>query len=115
MRDEARKKNSNQFAEEMKQMRNDARDLADKQNEIQKKLEETANQPKALSDSGESQKLAEQLAQQEQGVTNLLDQMKRVSAQSEATEPLLSKQLYDSLRKNSQANTDQALSATEEL
>ncbi len=115
MRDEARKKNSNQFSEEMKQMRNDARDLAEKQDEIKKKLDETVNQPKALSDSGEAQKLAEQLAQQKQGVTNLLDQMKKVSAQSENVEPLLSKQLYDSLRKNSQGNLVQSLAASEEL
>ena len=115
MRDEARKKNSSQFAEEMRQMRNDARDLADKQNEIQKKLDETANQPKALSDSGDTEKMAQQLAEQKQSVTNLLNQMKRVSEQSENAEPLLSKQLYDSLRKNSQGNLDQSLSATEEL
>ncbi len=115
MRDQARKKNSSQFAEEMKQMRNDARDLADKQNEIQKKLEESANQPKALSDSGETEKLAQQMGEQKKAVTNLLDQMKRVSQQSENAEPLLSKQLYDSLRKNSQGNLDQSLAATEEL
>ena len=56
MRDEARKKNSSQFADDMKQMRNQARDMAEKQSDIQKKIEEQASQPKALSDSGESEK-----------------------------------------------------------
>jgi hypothetical protein len=115
MRDEARKKNSSQFADDMKQMRNQARDMAEKQTDIQKKIEEQASQPKALSDAGESEKLANQLAEQKQALTNLLNQMKRVSEQSENAEPLLSKQLYDSLRKNSQGNLDQSLAATEEL
>jgi hypothetical protein len=115
MRDEARKRNSSQFSDEMKQMRNDARELAEKQEEISKKLDEAVDQPKALSDSGKTEELAKNLAEQKQGVTNLLNQMKRVTDQSENAEPLLSKQLYDSLRKNSQGNLDQALRAAEEL
>ena len=93
MRDEARKQHSSQFAEDMKQMRNNARDMAEKQEEIKKQLEQTATQPKSLSNSGETEKLANQLTEQRQGLTNLLDQMKRVSEQSENAEPLLSKQL----------------------
>ena len=41
--------------------------------------------------------------------------MQEVSAQAEAAEPLLSKELYDSLRKNSQAGTDQTLKRAEML
>ena len=115
MRDEARKKNSSQFSEEMKQMRNNARDLAEKQDDISKKLDEAAGQPKALSDAGKTEELAKQLAEQRTAATNLLSQMKRVTDQAEVAEPLLSKQLYDSLRKNSQGNLDQSLAGAEEL
>jgi hypothetical protein len=115
MRDEARQKNSSQFSEEMKQMRNNARELAEKQEDISKKLDEAASQPKALSDQGKTEELTKQLAEQRAAATNLLNQMKRVTDQAEVAEPLLSKQLYDSLRKNSQGNLDQSLAAAEEL
>jgi hypothetical protein len=115
MRDEARQKNSSQFSEEMKQMRNNARELAEKQEDISKKLDEAAGQPKALSDQGKTEELTKQLAEQRAAATNLLNQMKRVTDQAEVAEPLLSKQLYDSLRKNSQGNLDQSLAAAEEL
>jgi hypothetical protein len=38
----------------MKEMRNDARELAEKQDEIRKQVEAAADQPKSLSDSGET-------------------------------------------------------------
>src|SRR5262245_18364514 len=39
MRDDFRKRNSSQFSEEMRQMRSEARDLAQKQDEIGQKIE----------------------------------------------------------------------------
>ncbi|HMJ88185.1 MAG TPA: hypothetical protein VK530_00130, partial [Candidatus Acidoferrum sp.] len=115
MRDEMRKQTSGQFSEEMRQMRTDARDLADKQEEIRKEMQAQNDKPKTLSDSGETEQLANKLGEQKQAVTNILDQMKRVTEQAEAAEPLLSKHLYDSLRRTSQGNLDQALTAAEEL
>ncbi|HEY2951884.1 MAG TPA: hypothetical protein VGK40_04830 [Verrucomicrobiae bacterium] len=116
MRDDFRKKNSSQFSEDMRQMRSEARDLAQKQEDIGKKIEEQANSKrKTLSDSGAAKELADQLKQQKSTLTNLLDNMRNVTEKAEFVEPLLSKQLYDTLRKNSQGNTDQALAASEEL
>jgi hypothetical protein len=115
MRDEMRKSTSGQFAEEMRDMRNEAREIAEKEQEIQKQMQQAAEQPKALSDNGKSQEIAKQLAEQKQAVTNLTEQMRRVTEQSETAEPLLSKQLYDSLRRNSQSTLDRSLSAAQEL
>ncbi len=115
MRDNMRKQTSSQFSEEMKQMRNDARELADKQQEIRNEMQAQTDKPKTLSDNGETQQLANKLGEQKKAVTNLLDQMKRVTDQAEVAEPLLSKQLYDTLRRSSQGNLDQTLTAAEEL
>ena len=41
--------------------------------------------------------------------------MKEVSEQAEAAEPLLAKELYDALRKTTQAATDKTLEKTQEL
>src|SRR5439155_8581427 len=62
MREDLRKKNSSQFSEEMRQMRNDARQLAKTQQDIGKKLDElTDTKQKRLSDSDDQKALSEQL------------------------------------------------------
>src|SRR5437773_766601 len=111
-----RKKSSNRFADDMRQMRSDARELAQKQEELAKKLESLADpKRKTLSDSAERKELASQLTQQKGGLTNLFNEMRRVSEQSESAEPLLSKQLYDTLRQTDQSDPDKALDLSAEL
>ena len=58
MREDMRKKNSSQFSEEMRQMRNDARELADSQQAISEKLaaEPEKNRQRTLDGSGEREK-----------------------------------------------------------
>lgn len=106
MRDEMRKQNSGRFAEELRQMRSEARDLAQRQEQVGRKLDEFAagEQPKrrSLSDSGEKQELAEELAGQKERLNRLVDRATQLSEQAESSEPLLSRQLYDSIRKASQ-------------
>jgi len=114
--DDFRKKSSNQFADEMRQMRNDARELSQKQEELANKLENLADpKHKTLSDSEERKELASQLTQQKGGLTNLFNEMRRVSEASESAEPLLSKQLYDTLRQTDQSDPDKALDMSAEL
>lgn len=100
MRDELRKQNSSGLSEEMRQMRAEARDLARREDEIAKQLTDLdQNKQRSLTDDGRRQKLADQLAQQRQRLTNLVNQAAQISEQAEATEPLVSRQLYDSVRK----------------
>src|SRR5437870_6114931 len=114
--DDFRKKSSNRFADDMRQMRSDARDLAQKQDDLANKLEALADpKHKTLSDSEERKELASQLTQQKGGLTNLFNEMRRVSEQSESAEPLLSKQLYDTLRQTDQSDPDKALDLSVEL
>ena len=108
--DEFRKNTSKQFSEEMRQLRQDARDLEKKHEEIAEKLDEV-EQParRALSDEGPAQQALEELAKERAALTNLLANIRNVTEQSEAAEPLLSRQLYEALRKTSQANPEKAL------
>src|SRR5437762_2919910 len=111
-----RKRTSGQFADQMRQMRNDARQLAQKQEELAQKLEGLADpKQKTLSDSDERRELAGQLTQQKAGVTNLFNQMRGVSEQSESAEPLLSRQLYDMLRQSNQEELNKSLDFSSEL
>jgi hypothetical protein len=106
MRDEMRKQNSSQFAEDLRQMRGEARDLAQQQEQIGQKLDDLANgvqpQRRTLSDSGDRKEMLDQLAQQKERMNRLVDRATQISEQAENTEPLLSRQLYDSIRKVSQ-------------
>ena len=100
----------------MRRMRNEARQLAQQQEEISKKMESLAapNQH-TLNDSAQRDDVAKQLAQQRSTTTNLFNEMRQVSEQAETAEPLLSKQLYDTIRQNNQETINQSLDFSSQL
>jgi hypothetical protein len=55
------------------------------------------------------------MARQQGALTNLLGEMRAVTEQAESTEPLLSKQLYDILRRTDQMHTDSQLEISGQL
>jgi hypothetical protein len=110
LRENLRQQTSSQFAEQMRQMRNQARDMANQESQIGRDLDVLNNSAqKTLDDSSKRQSLVEQMARQQGALTNLLGAMRAVTEQAEATEPLLSKQLYDILRRADQMHTDSQL------
>jgi hypothetical protein len=118
LREDMRKENASQFAEEMRDMRNDARELSREQEQLGQKLDaltETKNQRRTLSDSGENKELGEKLAEQKERMNKLVDRATQVSEQAENAEPLLSRQLYDSIRKLSQDDANALKQARQEL
>jgi hypothetical protein len=117
MREDFRKKTSNQFRDEMREMRADARELADRQQEIGEALKSEEKKPQrpTLDGSSQQEKLGEQLEKQRDQLGKVNEDMKRVSEQAEAAEPLLAKQLYDTLRKTAQAGTGETLEKTQVL
>lgn len=116
LRDDFRKKHSNEFSDQLKQMRQEARDLATKEDEIAKKLQDMdAPRQKSLRETGDRKGLATELAQQKSAVTNLLAEAAAISEQAESAEPLLSKQLYDTVRKTTLDNLDDTLAMSSDL
>ena len=116
LHDDVRKKSSAQFADDMRRMRDDARQLAQKEEDLAKKMSELADaKQKTLADSEARHALAEQLSGQKAGLTNLFNEMRTVSEQAETTEPLLSQQLYDTLRQSAPDKLDAALDQTADL
>ena len=103
MRDELRKQSSGEFSEELKQMRSEARDLARQQEEVTKKIAGLDDpKKKSLDDAPERKAALDQLEQQQKRMSDLVERATQVSQQAETTEPLLSRQLYDSVRKIAQ-------------
>lgn len=116
MRDEFRRRTSGEFNERMREMRDQAQQLDERQKQIAEEIEKQLEQrQKTLVDAGDSRELAEQVDEQKEKVDELIEQMKEVSEQSEVSEPLLSKKLYDTVREASTDNIDRALDAAGEL
>jgi hypothetical protein len=118
MREELRRQGANQFSEEMRELRDSARELARDQEAIDRRLEEQANQRgrrRALSDGDQRQDLQRQLAQQGERVERMVDRARQLSEQAETSEPLLSRQLYDSIRQLNQADSASAKQARDDL
>lgn len=103
MRDELRKSSSSEFAEDLKQMRTEARDLAREQEDISKKIADLDDpKRKTLGEAPEKEAALKQLAEQQKRVGELIDKATKISEQAETSEPLLSRQLYDSVRRIAQ-------------
>jgi len=116
MRDEFRRSTSGQFTEQMRDMREQAQQLDRREKEIAEDIKQQIDSDrKTLTDSGVNRELADQTNRQKESVEGLLEQMKDVSGQAETSEPLLSRKLYDTLRKTSSDNVDRALEVTSEL
>jgi len=99
IRDDFRERTSSQFTEQMRELRDEARELARQETELQRQFE-ALNQDgrKSLSDSPLKEGLETSLTRQRERLTNVLQNVRRVSEESEIAEPLLSRQLYDTYR-----------------
>ena len=117
MRDDFRKQNSSQFAEDMRELRSQARELAEKQNEIGQKLDamDAPDQRKSLTDSDERKELASQLDEQKKRMDELVKHATDVTQKAEPVEPLLSRQLYDTLRKATQDDAKNLQDTSDDL
>jgi hypothetical protein len=100
----------------MRNMRDQAQQLDRRERQIADEIrQQIGSQRKTLADSGVNLELADRTDQQKEGIEELIDQMKNVSEQAEASEPLLSRRLYDTLRRASTQNVGRTLDATGEL
>jgi hypothetical protein len=116
MREEFQRNTSGQFVDEMRNVRERAQELDRRQREIAEQIRQQNDQGfRSLSDNAPNEELANQLNGQRTSAQELIDQMKDISEQSETSEPLLSRTLYDTLRQASTENIDRALEVTEEL
>lgn len=116
MRDQLRKQSSSEFSEEMRDLRAEARELAHREEELAKQLAALDDpKKKTLSDSADRKAALDQLTQQAARMTNLVGRATQLSQQAETAEPLVSRQLYDTVRKFSQDNANSVKQLQEDL
>jgi len=117
MRDEFRRNTSSRFSEEMRDMRDRAQQLDQRQDRIAEQMEQQQDSGRRTLADGDTADggLTEQVQQQRREIEELIEQMRDVSDQAEVAEPVLSRRLYDTLRQASTENLDRALEATGQL
>ncbi len=116
MREELQRQTSSRFANEMREMRDQAQQLDQRQDEIAQEIGQQLDaRQKTLAGPDTSRELGDKIEQQKESMKKLLEEMKTTSDQAEASEPLLARKLYDTFRDASTGDTDKALDATGEL
>ena len=99
VRDQIRRENANQFSEQMRNMREQAAELDETQQELTKKLGSRDEPGNGLRDKADPPpNVAQELADQQEKLSALLDEMQSTIDEAESSEPLLAQKLYDAFR-----------------
>lgn len=113
--DQLRSEAAGRLGEQLREARRQARDLAEAQDDIQRRLDELAEGPASLDDSATREQLARQIEAQTERRNTLLDTLRQVTEDSEAAEPRLHRQLYDLVRDASRSGTEAELARGSQL
>ncbi len=101
MKNELREQTAGQFEDALRGLRQESRELAERQRQIAEDLtggpEPEVSGPPRLKDD-ESNDLHRQFSRQQERLEALMDRIEEVIRAAEASEPLLSKKLYDAVR-----------------
>jgi hypothetical protein len=101
---------ANEFADAMREMRQDARELDNTQSELNKAIEEDRQKTfRSLSDEGELKEALDMAESQKGQLEDLLQQMEQVSREAEESEKLLSQELENGVRRARQDNMEESL------
>ena len=116
LREKLRKETSNRFSETMTEMRDQARRLDENQKRLNEQLDAWDKNPQhSLRDTDDRKKVRENAEQQSKQLDQILDRMRTTTEEAEDTEPLLAKNLYDTVRKATEQKIPEALKATQQL
>lgn len=117
LKDEFRRRASGRFDEEMRDMREAARELDQHEKTLAERLDRNTDPaaPKSLRDDDQRGAAAQELAEQRRRLTSLQERLQQTVHEAEQTEPLLAERLYDAARNIQDQNLSQLLEATERL
>ena len=113
--EDLRQQAAGRFGEQMREARRQARELTENQKETMNEFDELARGPQSLDDSEARESLAQRLDEQAQRREQLLEALRQVTEDSEASEPRLHRQLYDLLRQQNQSGAGRDLATSAEM
>jgi len=120
LKEDFRNQTSSQFEESVRDLREQARELGDRQKELAQQLtgnsaeDDKSKKPSLRSERNRDQ-LQKEFGEQKDRLNRVVDQTKQMIEQAEQSEPLLSNKLYDTLRELKDSKPEEALEATEFL
>jgi hypothetical protein len=101
----------------MKELRKRTRELSERQDELQERLNQAqgAQQRQSLGASSQAQEAMEISEKQQQEIDQIMEDVRRISDESEIAEPLLSRQLSETFRRTDQDQLTEMLETTRQL
>lgn len=114
LRNEFRRRAAGRFNEEVRQMREAARDLDTQEQKLAQQLAEATNpnsERKTLRDDNNGEQITRGLNQQQQRLADLTERLKQTVQEAEETEPLLTERLAEAARNLQDQNVERALDA----
>jgi hypothetical protein len=120
LKEDFRNQTSSQFEEAVRDLREQSRELGDRQKELAQQLtgnsaeDDKSKKPSLRSERNRDQ-LQKEFGEQKDRLNRVVDQTKQMIEQAEQSEPLLSNKLYDTLRELKDSKPEDALEATEFL
>ena len=115
LEEQFRQQTANRFSEQMQEMRRQAQEIDQRQEAVSEQIEQlSSSQSQSLRGSPRAE-LDETLRRQQEELEQLLAEMRDVVQASEESEPLLSRQLYDAIRKTNQEQPLRSLEATRQM
>jgi hypothetical protein len=116
LREDFRRRTANQFADAMSDLRDRARELSERQQQLGESLTELdTSSRRSLRDAEARREVSRELTEQQGRLNDVLDRMRQVIEQAEHSEPLLSKQLYDAARQARADAPEKSLEAASQL
>jgi len=117
LQQEFRQQTSARFAETMRELRESARDVAQRERQLARELagNQGKNEKPSLRQDRTKQDLQGDFEQQKAAVEELLNRAREVVKEAETAEPLLAQQLYDTLRHTRDDQLEPALEALPQL
>lgn len=119
MKEEFREKTSRHFSGEMQALRDQTRTLSEQQKSLGEEVEQLASGEGEESLSPDRQKargeLAQKIAEQAERLSGVLESMRTLSEQAEATEPILSDALYEAVREAATGRIEESLEEARDM
>lgn len=119
MREELRRESANQYADQMREMRDEIRSIEEKQAELGAQIERSDNAQDVESglrnERDGSQQNADALREQREQIAELLERIRNTVTEAEESEPLLAEGLYDAFRDAEKNQLEDRLEATAQM
>ncbi|MDC0936869.1 hypothetical protein OAS39_11335, partial [Pirellulales bacterium] len=114
--DEFRRHTADQFNEQLNDLRESARQIEQRQQQLAEEIaERQPGQNRSLRDGAGREEVLQGLAEQQRQVQELLEQMQELVQEAEEPEPLLARELYETILQANEDDVERALDITREL